>query len=80
MDDHYPTPLRQALAHLLGVARGFQYQEEPGFDLQVQADMMAEAVAIYDRIASTRDPVEAEAALAPIVIDEIIERADEDEP
>ena len=77
MDDHYPTPLRQALAHLLAIARGFQFQDEPEFDFQEQADMMAEAVAIYDRVARTRDPVEAEAALVPIVLDEIIERADE---
>jgi hypothetical protein len=66
-------PKTYALSHLLGVARGFQYQDLEDFDIHVQADLMAEAVAIYDRVAGAEDPIEAEAALAPIVADDILE-------
>jgi len=66
--------LREALLNVLAVARGFQHQQHGWFDLQVQADVMAEAIEIYDRIAGTDDPIEAEAALASIALDEIIDR------
>lgn len=75
---HKPAdPETWALSHLLGVARGFRFQDHQWFDMQVQADMMAEAVEVYDRINGTEDPIEREAALVPIVLDEILERADE---
>lgn len=82
MDDEESVPPDViALSHLLATARGFKFQDHELFDMQVQADQMAEVAEIYDRvIAAMRagDEVEAEAALAPITLDEILERTDEE--
>jgi hypothetical protein len=81
-DDNQVSPDVKALGHLLATARGFRHQDHELFDMQIQADQMAEAVQIYDRVVKamrTGDEIEAEAALASITLDEILEQAEDDD-